>query len=548
MAQQAQQQAVAPVVVHDPVFINTAWGAVTVYGHQHVSKKDLVILGHCLTMQEFSIENGDHGVRMVMFRDDNRPFEMRKKKDEKGKKTVMVKAPLMASCVPDAQAIVINLEHTFLTSAEGASAENEWSSIRACFHRNLILNYLHEIHHMERLHKVGMAELSDEERKDLEDQAQEWSLTSLYELAKTVDIEPAHHAESSYLSSALMALLAEEKDEWSKRQRHMLENNIMYDFPAEKDKHEGLTLMSFKGVCLLMSGDDHNSPEWKKDTVKSIPVSSSEVKENIDKVMAPHEPVVSTIAGAFSEQAVADAEAMDIPDPNMMDYGEDDGNYVLWQPTYSAPMATSAPITPDTSMAAEYPIAGQPTVAPARTTTPAPAQVIVYPPTGLTLEQTRDVVFGVYNKIFDNIFKYCGRLVNSDLGFDNPEAVYTHPIELTELEKAVVVRCDCLDVNGRWCPIMPTTLQLRGFVMKNTRLPAYKIYINKCGYEDIRLLLPQNPATRDSSGNYKKTALMARSGDYCIMYVTEGKNKENYTDPTIFYYKRINKVWEACQK
>jgi hypothetical protein len=508
-------------------------------------------------MPEFSIENGDHGVRMVMFRDDNRPFEMRKKKDEKDKKTVMVKAPLMASCVPDAQAIVINLEHTFLTSAEGASAENEWSSIRACFHRNLILNYLHEIHHMERLHKVGMAELSAEETKELEDQAQEWSLTSLYELAKTVDIEAAHHAESSYLSSALMALLAEEKDEWSKRQRHMLENNIMYDFPAEKDKHEGLTLMSFKGVCLLMSGDDHNSPEWKKDTVKSIPVSSSEVKENIEKVMAQHEPVVSTIAGAFSEQAVGDAEAMDIPDPNMMDYGEDDDNYVLWQP--SAPMATSAPAStlaqtmttfpvaggmpaynaPNPAMSA-FPVAGQPVMAPIAT----PAPVAVYPPTGLTVEQTRDVVFGVFNKIYNNIFMHCGRLLNSDVGFQNPEAVYTHPIELTEIEKAVVVRCDCLDVNGRWCPIMPTTLGLRGYINKNTRLPAYKLYIINNGYEFIRMLLPQNPAKRSGDG-YSKPATQARAGS-CIMYVMDGKDKDNYNDKSKFFFKCIDHVWEAC--
>ncbi len=43
-------QAEAPVVIvaSDPVFINTAWGAVAVFGHEFVSKKDLIILGLCL--------------------------------------------------------------------------------------------------------------------------------------------------------------------------------------------------------------------------------------------------------------------------------------------------------------------------------------------------------------------------------------------------------------------------------------------------------------------------------------------------------------------
>lgn len=526
--QQVQPQAKAPVIVHDPVFINTTWGAVSVYGHEIVSKKDLLILGHCLGLPDFSAENGDHGVRMVMFRDDNRPYEI--KSEKKDGKQVNVKVPLMASCVPDAQAIIVNLEHTFLMSFEEAAKENEHSSVRACFHRNLILNYLHEIHHMERLHKVGMAELSAAEKDEMEKDAQEWALAQLFELAKTRDIEPAHHAESSYLSNALMALLLEEKDDWSKNQRHMLENNIMYSFPAEAGKHEGLTLMSFKGICTLMAGADPNDPEWKQPTIQNATTSSAELTENITKVMAPHEPAVSTLNGAFSEpiSAMEDAEIMDMIDPNMIAY---ENNYYS---TTIVPWGEED----DTPASTMMPQGGQPVMAPVTQVTQ-PTPVMVYPRTGLTPEQTRDVVFGVFGKIYNHIFTHCGQLLNSDIGFQTPEAVSALPIELTPLEKSIVVKCDCLDVNGRWCPNMPTVGGLRGFVMKNSKLPAYKLYINSDGYEAVRLLLPQNPAKNS------KPAQQAKIGSR-IMYVIDGVDKGDYNEGSKFFFKCIDYVWQAC--
>jgi hypothetical protein len=547
MTAQPQKEAIVPVV-HDPVFINTTWGAVSIYGHELVSKKDLVIIGHCLALPDFAVDAGDHGVRMIMFRDDNRPYRMQKV-DKKSKKSEMVRVPLMASCVPDAQAIIINLEQTFITAVEESEREGENASLKACFHRNMIMNYLHEIHHMERLHKIGMAELDDATRNELEDDAQTWSLQQLFVLAKTVDIEPAHHAESSYLSAALMALLLEEKDEWSKRQRHMLENNIMYELLPEKDKHEGLTLMSFKGICHLMSGDDVDSPEWKKETISLAPLSSAELPQELGK---PHD-VQPGPQAQYVANSMDDAEYLEIPpgtegivrDPDWVMYGRDDYENSYEPPehvsfTGPAVSPTMTPVAP-APLNTSFPVAGQPAPPQYHQTTPS---VVVYPRTGLTPMQTRDVVFSVFNKLYSHIFTHCGRLLNSDVGFQNPEAVYTMPVNLTEQEKAVVVKCDCLDVNGRWCANTPTVNGIRGYINKNTKLPAYKIYINNDGYEAVRLLLPQNPAKR-AGADYSKPALAARNGS-CIMYIMEGLDKADFNDKGKFYFKCIDNVWQAC--
>lgn len=528
----------APVIAHDPVFINTVHGAVAVYGHEMIAKKDLIILASCLTLEEFGIDEGDHGVRVVVFRDDNRPV------DENG--------PLMAACVPDAGAIVMNLLQIFTTAVEEAMDDPE-TAIRACYHRNLVLNYLHEIHHMEMLHKTGMP-TDDERKKELESMAEEWALGKMFEMAKTIDIEPAHHAESSFLSSNLMPLLVENDDAWATDQRHMLENNIMYHL-AEKDSTPELTFMSFKGVCHLMSGDDPDDKAWTDDTITGA-VEQSELSNIIKGIdvdaQAPVDlPVTTGTPSPFVDDTpAADAEAVQIPDPgvvtvsdpNLMGFGDEQDYDEPADAMQPAPTA-AAPIVAAPSNAA-FPVANAPAAAPvapvapvahvATQTTPVQAAL---PQTGYTPEQTRDIVFSVMNKIYSHIFTNCGRLLNSDMAFSNHDAVMTMPLTLTAEEQAVVYKCDCLDDNGRWCPGMMTSSGLRGYLSKG-KLPFYKLYINNGGFEAIRLMMPQNPAKKGQDGQYSKPALQARGGS-CIMYV-----KDVQADK--FAFKCIDGAWQAC--
>jgi len=505
------------MVASHPVMIENRWGNVAVYGHHLVPKKNIEIFGKCLNLSEFGEEEGDHGVRSVMFREDGRPDG------------------LQAQCVPDAGAVVINLQQVIIDSVTETLEEPELNTL-AAFHRNLILDYLHEIHHMEMFHKEGLPEdmVGDEKIEAL---AEQWAMEKLIELAKTKDIEPAHYSESTWLSGQIHELLTDlKKSNWVDNQLHMIENNIMYHLKEVKDKNEELTLMSFKGLIHLMSGDDADSEEWQT-TVTAEPVAEP-TPANIDPV------------GFDINDLVGDMEMLEMEQDDVIPAAPIPTAPIAPIPTAATPVApvynAPAPVLP---IAPTAPIAVPAAAIPAeQPAPPAAAQqqpaMATLPQTGLTPEQTRDVVFGVFNKVYNHIFANCGQLQQSDLGFNNPEAVSTMSIELTPQEKAVIVKMDCLDENGRWCPQCDTATGLRGFIMKNTKIPAFKLYINNGGHEAIRLLMPQNPGKKGSDGGYSKPAIAARGGAR-IMYVMDGVDKAP-GQGSVFLFKCIDNVWQAC--
>ncbi len=510
-AKETKVAAETPAVC-DPMFINTDAGAVAVFGHEFISKKDLVILAHCLTLPELSIENGGHKVKSVVFRIDSIP------KDEAGN-------PILASCCFDAGAIIISLMYTFTKAVEVMLDEEPDSSIVAIYQRNLILNYLHEINHLGMLD--GNGKLSDSETTELEELAGDWSTEKIYELAQTVDIEPAHHAESAFLAGQIIELLLENDEPWAKHQRLMLDNHNMYNL-VETDKHQGIVL-NFKGYMHLMSSDESDNEVWNKETILGAGVESplAEAIRPVNTEDLPTDTPPEEVATAGGFEAGSEAMELEDPgaafDPNL--FGPDGmptleslfeppvpGEPLLGTPTAAGAMTGGPTYT-------GFPIAGQEVAAIATETGPA---VNVFPQTGLDEKDTADICQSVYAKCYNHIFGKCERVLNSDVGFQNPDAVATIPIVLTEQEKAVIVKCDCLDENGRFCEQLATTTALRGSIMKNTKLPTYKLYINVNGQEKVRVLLPQNPG-KIQGGAYTKTALQARGGS-CIMYIMEGND------------------------
>ena len=535
IAEKAEKTAVEKTVIEkqakklpqDPVLINTEHGAVVVFGHELISKKELGILGYCLNMPYFSADEPDHGVRVVTFRDDNRP------KGPCGK-------AILANCTPDIGGIVINLQHTFTIAVEEAIDQPELS-IHAAYHRNMIVNYLHEISHLNVM-KDGVP-IDDDEKDDLETAAEEWALEQLYVLAKTVDIEPEHPAHSTFLSAQLMDLLKDDDSDWAKDQRYCLENHIMWKLDETKEA-ERLTLMSFKSLCHLMSGDAVDAPEWVTPTLPN-PVMELEIEKAV-KHLDPDAINANTMATPVAEVssntmglnplppdifASMGAETMDVEepyDPNMADHGfnEDEeigfggGDYIKQVNVEFDGGSTQ----PESSPVVEGPA------------------VKTHPETGLTPEQTGVIARGVYFKCYTHIFSQCQRELYSDVGFKYPEGVSVTPIPLTDIEKTVVVKMDCLDENGKWQEGTTTANGIRGSIMKNTKLPTYMLYINNNGVEEARMLLPQNPAIK-VNGVYKKTALKARGGTE-IMYVMEGNDEIVKADPKQkFKMKIIDKVF-----
>lgn len=597
----SETAAAQEVLVKDPVFINTPTGAVAVIGHELVSKKALVVLGHCLTVPEtLSADTGGHNVHLVVFRDDGTPVD----KDRR---------PLIGNCAPDTGSIAVNLDRIFEIACEEAG-ENTGESLWACYWRQFILCLLHEIHHLNflrgvDLHDAGLV-------KEEEELAEEWSISALFELAKNVDIEPGNYREFPHFAADAIRAIeegAEQEEgdaELAKEQKWMLENNIMHHLAADGE-HPEMTTHTFKQFCQIMA-NDLDGEDWKKNTILSgVEEESLESKiRAIDSTLSPAttDPTPTASPTAIADEVAAgmganipagpgpsinfaSMEDMEIPEPDGIDEGDPNmammgmmmgGNYgpplheAVEDPSFPGPayqpnpQPTPQPVSTPTNTT--FPVSGQPApqapaAAPSNANfpvgggSPAPQPaapqggfavadqtspvVDVYPKTGLSPQQTGEIVMGVYNKCYNHIFTHCGRKLNSDVGFDAPQMVNQMTIELTEQEKAVVVKMDCLDENDRWCPNMPTVNGLRGSIMKNTKLPCYKLYINEDGQEKVRLLLPQNPAKPGSYNGYSKPALQARGGS-CIMYVMNGNDAEANATGKKFLLKCIDGTWQPC--
>lgn len=493
--------------IHDPVLLDTVWGSVAVFGHELVSKKDLIILGECLSLPEFTIKQADHRVRSVVFRADNRPC------------SVETGHPILANCSFDAGAICVNLQETFRASKENA-LENPSVSVVASFHRNMILSFLHEIHHL------AVLDGTPDNIEEAETEAEEWAWARLVQLAQTVNVEPAHFSECSFLNGKLSVLNS--SDDWSKDQYSMMDHRIMYTI--------GLNgYFTFKGYIRLIDGGKESNPIWSKiipvdsPAIISKPVCIKPVPEyRIDEQVyipvqqpaPPSTPPTPPVEVEYEEKY-----------PQYNNYDDDDG--VTYEPIQSSVQPTVQPTMQPSVVTAQQPVVKPTTVQFGST---------------LSAAERAKIVIGVYERCNAFIFDNCKQIMNSDQAFENPEKVMSHGIQLTELERSIIVKMDCQDINGRWCPTKSTADgMLFGGVMKNTRLPYYKLFINMgAGIQKCRLLLPQNPAKLTKEGEYTFPAQQTREGNE-ILYINEGDDvvKKQHKDnkKSDFYFKIVNRVF-----
>jgi hypothetical protein len=522
-------------VAKDPVFINTECGAVAVFGHDLVSKKDLTVLGQMLSLPEFSLEEGGHGVFSVVFRGDGLPV------NKEG-------SMILGACAHETNSIVINLMEVF-SYAFDLIDKDENTSIWTYYQRTLYTTLLHEIHHLNFLQGVKI--ITDDIRKEGEELAEKWCIDTLFYLAKNYDIEPTHFSKSPFFCKQNHELIHGSEDEFIKNQRHMLDNNIFYSLPPSKGVHDGLNLHHFKAYLHLISGDKDNDPEWSKPTVRK---SNNEPIESLhDLLFVKDTPALTPVEhNPLKDMGTAPVEAAPVQAPSMVQYAEESmdddfysgyygdegiegvitGGYDVESYNEPAPYNAPAPVQAPPVYNAQatqqavpafnaYPVAGQtaaPVTAPVQAAPVAPASTI-YPNYGHSPDYMKEVVRGIYKKINNHIFSRCERLLNSPVGFAKPEMVHVEPIALSDAEKQIIIRTECMDANGRICSNMPVTNgELRGFVMRNAKLPAYKLHFNFNGNSVCRLLLPQNPA-KDS-----KYGIMAQQG-HCILHIMEGDDK-----------------------
>lgn len=271
-----QAEAAAVVQVDVPAIIGTKWAEVAVFGHEHMSARDMKVLKACLTMPIWAEQ--DHGVRVVMFRDDDYPVANGKNRK-----------PIFACSCFDSRAIVINLNHTWRKTLQIALRSPEMS-IHAVFHQEIIRSYLHEMAHLSPRHKAsGRRQMEkDTSAKAIraeEKEADNFSLEMMFELAKTTNIEPDLWVQSPYFAFHAAALLdgdatKGEEDEWFANQRWMLDNHITYSLAAAEGDNHPVTLVSFKQFCEKQAPEGDEG--WDTPTTPEVQTADERIQELIN--------------------------------------------------------------------------------------------------------------------------------------------------------------------------------------------------------------------------------------------------------------------------
>lgn len=495
--QQAEEQQVM-VPIH-PTAITTPTGLIMVWGFEHVSAKMLTVLKVMLSHDAF--ERVYHGIKSVVFRTDGYP----KQGDNN----------ICASFAPDVCGISINLEKT-LERAIDRSLDHPETSIFASWWIEMVLNFGHELHHGVRWNTDrGKLYGNEEMLEDEEKRAEEYCNEVIIELAQEYDIEMPSIEEETWFNNQIIELFSgkDDSDTWATSQKGMLTEKVVWRHESEDS--EAVVIHTFKDLVCLISNGNIEAEEWSKPTILLKPdVPTLDEQLNGKKI-------TRNAAGEQGEVVQPTPAAIN---PANSDFAS--GVFVNEDEDYS-----------DIYEEGEYyddqediPQAAQPVVQPVAAAQPsANAAPFSYQPPA-TDEPQYDIATinriakGVYMKMYNFIFRNCGPLKDSDVGFSNPEAVLTTPLLLTPEETALFVTMDHMDVNGRWCQGVSTKKGLFGKVMKNTKLPAYEVVLNINGTIHRRLFIPQNP-NKYKNGVLTQRALEARGGN-AIAYIKNQSTDE----------------------
>lgn len=468
-----------PTMPDDPIWITTPEGAVAIYGHSLVSKKDIQIVAHVLNSPELTEDGAKHNCRMIILRDDNFP---RDSKDE----------AVLGGADPNFKAISINLCEVMASSFENMLARPQYSTI-AAWHLQLHGVILHEIRHL-MLEHYRTEDLEDDVITGRDTEADEWADMMLTWLAKNVDIEPAPIHEMPYfVKEATEGIKCMKDGEEKDLQKHMLENHIMFAVTREDDDPEYIN--SFKLVMQVISGAASDDPEWSA-TTNGLPDADQWIRDQTGNIAVPTTYTAETTVSPYDEFAPEEMPATTTVDP-----------------AYSNGYQPAGTATPSAPAGNLFPTPG---AQPMPRSQYAPSETAA-PSTPAAVDEARigQIIQGIYNKCRDMIFTNCGQLVGSDVGFSNPDMVIHTPIQLTPEEASICFAMDTLDANGRWCPQTPTNGLLRGRVMSKTKLPVYNLYLKIGDTIEKRLIMPQNPATGSNLAREAK-------GGRKICYIYEG--------------------------
>lgn len=484
------------LLTHDPIWLNTARGAVTVHGHKLISKHTLNIIGACLNLPEF--EEEDHGLYEIVFTDK----EILDTEDNK----------VYAMFYPEPKAIVVSLPRIWDNSIEEALSEEKSVSVVCSIHHNLLFHIFHDIHHA--ASHAADIDIFDE-TEDEETKASEWANEKIVELAKIVNIEPIWQDEpwfSPLIKELFLDTEIEKEDEKALLAKEMIEKEIFI-----RDREEGkedLVITSFREFVKLLNND---SEGWDNEVLS---------KNFLNETMAPTKGAVGEVVGKDTTP--------DDP-PWIENEGVMFGGEGIKTTDHPATMVATA--FGGNPVATNQPVPIFPTQ---------PPQQAFPVTTNAILPDVSDVakiVQEVYMTCYQHIFTNCILTANSDVAFQNPQFVLSNPVDLNNIPgaKELIVGADINDSQtGAYQSKVPVVNGLLfGNLKKNTMLPGYTLHININGEYSTRALIPQNPATGST------TAIRARAGN-AIMWIIDGSKARD--DGARWKYKIENGIITPCQQ
>lgn len=470
--------------VFDPIWLNTATGAVTVYGHQLVSKQVLNIIGACLNSEEFS--ESHHGVFSLVF--------TKEKVEDSDKEEIY------AMFFPEVKSIVVNLSKMWDNAMEEALSEEKQVSVVCTLHHNMLFHIFHDIHHAAS-HAAGV-NIFDLNEKEHE-KSSSWANDKIVELAKTVNVEPDWKSEPFFGPLIQEMFLDEnEKDPIVIKAKKLIEENILVK--VEDEGKDNVLIKSFREFIRLLTDD--NEEGWEEKIL---------AKNFLNEPTAPATPVIVNTT-------IEDDEWSD-------DYTPWNGPEL--QPEVAAVASTFGAALSTPQYTPQAPLPQQPV--PIRQPTPYPTNRI--DPAGVPI-----VMSQVYMACYQHIFNNCSMLVNSDMAFQNPEFVTQQPVDLNAIPgaKEIIVAADINDAQGNWIPEKQVEGgMLFGNIKKTTKLPGFTLHLNINGEHHVRALIPQNPNTSS------QTAIRARGGN-AIMWVVDNATARD--DKARWKFKVDNGVLTPC--
>jgi hypothetical protein len=478
-----------------PMLLDGRDAAVVVIGSDLISREVLLMVGEIVDHKSWE---KDPGIRSIVFRDDGFP--------------VVVNDPtrmLLGVADPDAKAIVINLQRCF-EEAVRISKESEACSVFSLYLMNMLATVAHEAYHLSSRVTVEEREASmamtEAEQETEEKNADMFSLELLYGIAEEVRVEPGEWVNEPYFAKAIeleFASTAAEDEAWAKDQKHMLEKRLFFETADEMP----LRLHNFRHFLMYHGKPDKVEKDWwDKYDAEPMPICD----RIIDLTLRPNQ--TTTVPQTTPTTDAIDVEYSVVSNEPIVEYAdsmEDDGfGYDDGEVVQPMPGGGQMTVGFGGGNATQY----QPTPP----TAPPVQQQAALPVTSMSNQDVAQVVAGLYMKLHNHIFAYCG--FDGRGSFTAVDKVMEIPVQLDPAEMAVLIGYDCKDANGRWCPgCDPSNGLLRGFKGKETGLPMYKLYINFNGVQLVRLVMPQNPR------NNSQTATAARNGSR-ITFVQEGNS------------------------